>query len=156
MLSKIALKTFVEKLLTNKTLCPRIVRDKLSEDFSLPICLAKMNIVAGDSRDWFKRDRFFVNPPELHLFQREKNYKTDWYWKRKYYWSDDGLNSCSNYTVSFHYVKPNFMYRLHYFTYHMKPYGINFRYPPLTKQFNFANVMRTLEMERLNTSYRGY
>lgn len=153
-LSKTALEQFVEKALTNKTLCPQIVKDKLSEDYNLPKCLAKLNIFAGDSRDWVKRGRFFVAWPQWHLFPNKS--KSSWYWKRKYYWSEEGLNCCSNYSVSFHYIKPRYLYTMYFLTYELKPYGFNYQHPQLPEKLNFNEVIRILEMERINDTYRGY
>lgn len=35
-----------------------------------------------------------------------------------------GLESISDYSVSFHYIKPESMYSLEFFVYHLRPYGI--------------------------------
>jgi len=39
-----------------------------------------------------------------------------------------GLECCSNLTVSFHYVNPNNMYILEYMVYHIRPFGHNVIY----------------------------
>ena len=35
-----------------------------------------------------------------------------------------GVESISDYSISFHYIKPESMYSLEFFTYHLRPYGI--------------------------------
>lgn len=157
-LSKNALRTFVEKVLKNKKLCPQIAKDKLSEDWNVPLCLEKLNVYAGDGRDLLKRERFFVYKPESNLFAKaDPWYKNRlYYFKRMYHLKDWTANDCcSNYSISFHYIFPRYMYTLYYFSYILKPYGIKFRYP-LPPKLIFSDVVRTLQMERRNVSYRGY
>lgn len=100
-MSKTTLKMFVGKLLTNETLCPQS-RDYTirSEDWNIAICLSRMNIYPVDSRDWLKRQRFLMLDPERHLLK----YAFEWYYQRQYYLDDEGLDCCSKYTVSFHYI----------------------------------------------------
>lgn len=146
---RMTLRKFVEISLRNTSLCPELLVDKYSEDLTVPKCLGRLNIFAGDSRDPLARERFFIYRPESHFF----NETSDWYWTRKYYVKEDGLNCCSNYTISFHYISGGNMYTMYFLTYHLKPYGIKYRYPPLPKKYKFSEVARTLEMERI-TRYR--
>lgn len=152
-MSKLALRTFVEKVLTNVVSCPLIATEKASEDYIVPMCSGSFNIFAGDSRDWVKRNRFHMYPPDKLFFPESID---QWYFERKYYWDDDGIDCCSNYSISFHYIYPRSMYRKYFLTYHLKTYGIKYRHPPLPKRANMTKVIETLEMERLNPSLRGY
>lgn len=145
MLSRTALREFAEKSLRNKSLCPLIVLDSLSEDWNVPLCLEKLNMFAGDGRDPLKRERFLVDNPEKHLL----NTSLIWYWKRKYYINEEGPKCCSKYTISFHYIGTKRMYTFYYLTNHLRPYGISYRHPPPPTKLNFNDVKRTLEMERI-------
>lgn len=67
----------------------------------MSLCLDYYNVYAGDSRDSLKRERFIVLWPEQVLFNKfDPNL---WYWQMNYR-NDDGLDCCSNYTISFHYI----------------------------------------------------
>lgn len=151
-MSKFALRTFAEKILIDKSICPIINDEVASEDFNVPRCLGKLNIFAGDSRDWVNRGRFHMHFPVKLLFPQ---YNTT-YFKMKYYWHDEGLNCCSNYSISFHYIYDRPMYEMYYLTYHLKPYGFQYKHPPLPKKANLVKIIKNLEMERLDRSLRGY
>lgn len=66
----------------------------------------------------------------------------------------EGLNCCSNYTISFHYVSARNMYTMYFLTYRLKPYGIKLRHPPPPEKRRFGDVIGALELDRDSQSYR--
>lgn len=127
--------------------------DARAEDWDITLCLDYYNVYAGDSRDLLKRDRFFIYQPEMHLTHKPGSFG---YWKVKYYWNDEGLDCCSNYTISFHYIQPQNQYTMYFLTYKLQPFGIKHHFPPLPKKKNFRDVQIMLDRERLNSTLRGY
>lgn len=85
-LSKEAVKRFVEQAIPNKKLC-RSDNDG-AEDVEIGKCLEKVNVIAGDSRDHQARGRFFPFVPEHHLIPHHTD-KKFWYWQYIYYKTDE-------------------------------------------------------------------
>ncbi|XP_074659701.1 glycoprotein-N-acetylgalactosamine 3-beta-galactosyltransferase 1-like [Tubulanus polymorphus] len=123
-LSRKALTTFIEQGL-NKSICRR--DNGGAEDVEMGLCLEKVKVVAGDSRDPEGKERFHPFVPEHHLI-RGILPKNMWYWSYNYFPAKEGPDCCSDYAVTFHYVAPNLMYILEYLIYHLKPYGISTHY----------------------------
>ncbi|XP_017770919.1 PREDICTED: glycoprotein-N-acetylgalactosamine 3-beta-galactosyltransferase 1-like isoform X2 [Nicrophorus vespilloides] len=130
-LSREALKRFIEVGVSNGTLCRQT--NSGSEDVEMGKCMEKVKVEAGDSRDSLGRGRFFPFVPEHHLIPGHSP-KSFWYWKYVYYDSKEGMDCCSDNAVSFHYVSPNQMYVLEYLIYHLRPYGITYAVPKETHQ----------------------
>ncbi|XP_071803003.1 glycoprotein-N-acetylgalactosamine 3-beta-galactosyltransferase 1-like isoform X2 [Asterias amurensis] len=123
-LSKAAVVNVVEKAFKNNALCKSASQGAGSaEDVEMGKCLENVGVIAGDSRDDQKRERFHPFVPEHHLIPGIVPQKF-WYWDYVYYATSAGPECCSDYSISFHYISPNTMYLLEYMIYHMRPFGI--------------------------------
>lgn len=138
-MSNAALRLIGEKILTNTSACS-VEGETGSEDVNMGQCLDKAGAYPIDARDPLKRKRFLPFVPEKHLFSNTNQNK--WYWSMNFYNSTEGMDCCSNYTISSHYVSPKYMYTLYYLTYHLHLFGIQRRFPPLHRKINFESIVQ--------------
>ncbi|KAG7305126.1 hypothetical protein JYU34_010604, partial [Plutella xylostella] len=123
-LSKAALKVFVKN---EKKKCS-FVNNQTVEDVSIGKCLNHLGVRPMDSRDLYTRQRFL--PLSAHDHLRNINSSDGWFQKFTYYPVTWGIDCCSDYAISFHYVDPGAMYLYDYLIYHLRPYGLDYLHHP--------------------------
>ncbi|XP_069184336.1 glycoprotein-N-acetylgalactosamine 3-beta-galactosyltransferase 1 isoform X1 [Procambarus clarkii] len=122
-LSREAVKQFVEVSLPNKTLCSPSITG--IEDLEMGICLNNIGVLGGDSRDGKGRGRFFPGTLTSYLFNELHFSLLDY----AYYNLNTGLNCCSDSAVSFHNIDIRKMYEMEYLLYHLRPHGVCPKHP---------------------------
>ena len=53
-----------------------------------------------------------------------------------------GIDSISDYAISFHYVPPRLLYSLEFYIYHLKPHGIMFGNQDLNQMNTSVNMLK--------------
>ncbi|KAH8283649.1 hypothetical protein KR018_010795 [Drosophila ironensis] len=127
-LSRKAVQIFVEKGIIGRR-C--YTNNDGSEDFQMGACLKMLKVPAGDSRDHYGRHRFLSLPLGHFLIP---GYDADDFWLRKYLNRElpkSGVECCSSYTISMHYITAQDMYFLDTFLFKFRPYGLIYGHPPL-------------------------
>ncbi|XP_067677230.1 glycoprotein-N-acetylgalactosamine 3-beta-galactosyltransferase 1-like [Haliotis asinina] len=115
-LSKEALRRYGEKG-HDPRLCKR---DGGSEDVEFGRCMQNLGVRIVETTDVLGRTRFHSFQPEAHF----EGIYPKWYRKYVATGTKKGIDSVSDYTISFHHVPPPQMYALEFYTYHLRPYGI--------------------------------
>lgn len=115
--------------------------DHGAEDVEIGRCLQHLGVKPGDSRDALGRTRFHCFDPETHL---HGGYP-DWYLEYDKYGAKFGMESMSDFPITFHYVSTKVMYDLEFFIYHLRAYGviegnppIQLTYPPKNSEYRFT------------------
>ncbi|KAM6958815.1 glycoprotein-N-acetylgalactosamine 3-beta-galactosyltransferase 1 [Aplochiton taeniatus] len=99
------------------------------EDMALGNCMENMQVKPADSRDVLGRQTFHPYPPDYYLLRKPPRPRP-WFLIYDRYTPREGPDCCSDHAVSFHYIYPQEMYTLYYLTYHLRPYGYQYRYNP--------------------------
>ncbi|VDO12140.1 unnamed protein product [Rodentolepis nana] len=94
-----------------------------AEDHAFGICAEALGVPIIDSLDEHDLERFHPFGP-LYVLSKELIDRNPWIHNYNYYSMKTGLDCCSDHTVSFHYISPDWMYVMEYLTYHLYPYGI--------------------------------
>lgn len=146
-LSREALRRFVEIGLKKPDVACKARDDTGDEDAEMGKCLDALDVKAGDSLDEQKRSKFFPFPLEQHL-----THKRDlkwWYWKFTMDDEKPGFDCCSDFAISFHYITPNQMYLYDFLIYHLRPYGVAYGYelPQRIAQLTRNSTNTTLVVE---------
>uniref|UniRef100_A0A6P4FP08 N-acetylgalactosaminide beta-1,3-galactosyltransferase n=1 Tax=Drosophila rhopaloa TaxID=1041015 RepID=A0A6P4FP08_DRORH len=104
--------------------------DKGTEDYQMGECLRELHVKAYDSRDIYGRHRFFSLTLEHFLIP---DHDEDDFWLKRYllHSSGTGMQCCSTYSISIHYVSPYEMHFLETILYKSRPYGLIAGHPPL-------------------------
>lgn len=144
-MSREALKRFVTEALPDEEKCKR--EDTGAEDLELGKCMEHIGVYPGDARDRFHRERFLPFVPEQHLFPDRG---LAWYWQALYYFNDEGLDCCSNYTTSFHYIEGKYMYFLEYVIFNLQAYGVRHVYDSMPARSEFRSVVQKLRADAKN------
>jgi len=91
------------------------------EDVAVGVCLKAQGVLPVSTRDSNGRETFIPIPLEIHLTSGYVGDESTWLKQVNYPLPyKDGPESCSDYPISFHYVKPAMMYRMEYMIYRVK------------------------------------
>ncbi|XP_060080991.1 glycoprotein-N-acetylgalactosamine 3-beta-galactosyltransferase 1-like [Ylistrum balloti] len=111
----------------------RFVRDGLNtgkcnetgewEDVDVGACMEALGIKLRNSTDSKGRSRFHCFAPEIHLMGRYPNGHRGWEPDVR-----NGTDTISEYAITFHHVRPDNMYVYEFLLYHIRPFGIHFKY----------------------------
>ncbi|XP_064553431.1 uncharacterized protein LOC135438844 [Drosophila montana] len=110
-----------------------------TEDFEMGLCLSKCNVSAGDSRDPNGRHRFLPLSVESMIIPGSLD-KDFWLYDFAYYKFKEGLECCSTYATTIHYVIYYQMYMFEYLLYKMHPYGIIMGHEPPTQNVSNSDT----------------
>ncbi|XP_062135294.1 uncharacterized protein LOC133845001 isoform X1 [Drosophila sulfurigaster albostrigata] len=101
-----------------------------TEDFEMGVCLKYCGIAPADSRDSYGRHRFMPLSLE-HIMIPGRLHFDFWLYHYLNYKLNKGLECCSTYAITIHYVMHYQMYLFDFLLYNMRPYGIIGGHEPL-------------------------
>ncbi|KAI6213199.1 N-acetylgalactosaminide beta-1,3-galactosyltransferase [Aphelenchoides besseyi] len=124
-LSREALRRFVEKALNNTQKCK--ASQSGAEDVEMGKCLQAVDVVAGDSRDAQGKHRMLPFPITSHfdVTGTNKSVFPAWFHQYIYYPYNVNQEPLSDYVISFHYTNKALMYALYNQIYHIKAFGVS-------------------------------
>ncbi|XP_071484225.1 glycoprotein-N-acetylgalactosamine 3-beta-galactosyltransferase 1-like [Diadema antillarum] len=126
-LSKEAVVRLVRDGVNNRTMCYDEAA-QIPEDAALGICLGKLGVLPGDSRDEQGRMRFI--PLQLDYFLLQTKKTNPWFHRFSKYNVTMGKDCCSDKLITVHYVEPHEI-----IAYDHLLYGLN---PPRNRSFPFT------------------
>ncbi|XP_013416651.1 glycoprotein-N-acetylgalactosamine 3-beta-galactosyltransferase 1 isoform X2 [Lingula anatina] len=112
-LSKEALRLLVTKAFFLKPSC---IPDGTGEDWKTAQCLSRVGAKAVNTTDELGRERFLPFTPLTHILGQYPKWYYTWDQNR----ARRGLNCCSKYPISFHYMSPRELNTLEYLFYHVR------------------------------------
>ena len=95
-----------------------------AEDAGVGKCLAVVDVHPGDTRDELGRETFHPFAP-FYLLIPGFIKPNDWLHRYNKWKVQTGPDCCSDHSIAFHYVKPNDMYTMEYFIYHLHALGVH-------------------------------
>ncbi|XP_067655449.1 glycoprotein-N-acetylgalactosamine 3-beta-galactosyltransferase 1-B-like isoform X2 [Haliotis asinina] len=102
---------------------PRLCRrDGRAEDVAFGRCMENLGVRTVNTTDALGRSRFHCFAPEAHL----SGMYPSWFYKFDANGARKGIDSISDYAISFHYVRPEMMHYLEFYIYRLRLYGIVF------------------------------
>ncbi|XP_041356507.1 glycoprotein-N-acetylgalactosamine 3-beta-galactosyltransferase 1-like [Gigantopelta aegis] len=116
-ISKEALTRYGVQGRANKSICRQ---DGEAEDLSFGECMENLGVVIGNSADSSGRTRFHCFMLNAHLVGDFP----DWYYNFSVKAVAKGIDSVSDYAISFHYCRPQDMYMFEFLVYHLQLYGV--------------------------------
>ncbi|XP_077978998.1 uncharacterized protein LOC144434421 [Glandiceps talaboti] len=131
-LSKEALRILITQAYNNPAKCRGI--EAVHEDLQTAHCLAGVGVYPGNSLDSQGRERFHHFPPDYMFVPGtfSGKGKLSWFKKYCYYQTPEGPGCCSDYTITFHRLRSDWMYALDYMIYDMRPFGVEMSVCPYT------------------------
>ncbi|KAH8418836.1 hypothetical protein KR222_011475 [Zaprionus bogoriensis] len=123
-LSREALRRFMEQAYDAGRLCPEAKRMGI-EDFYMGICLQNVGVHLIDSaRALAEDDRPKFFPLDFESFLSNANASIpDWLREMSVAQINTGTDCCSNYSIAFHYTKPERMYLYEFLLYQLRVFG---------------------------------
>ncbi|KAK7482749.1 hypothetical protein BaRGS_00026047 [Batillaria attramentaria] len=115
-LSKEALRRLATKG-HNTSICRQ---DGGAEDAEVGKCFYGLGVKLLPTADRLGRTRFHCLRPWDHIMGAYDK----WFYKYDANGARGGIDSLSDYAVSFHYISPPRLYEMEYFVYHLRPFGI--------------------------------
>ncbi|CAB3368666.1 Hypothetical predicted protein [Cloeon dipterum] len=120
-LSKGALKLIVDRFNSSQA-CEDSGKHWKNEDFYLGKYLGEAGVSPEDTRDHRLRGRFHGFNLNQMLFSHKLS-PLGSYWKRSIYPVDEGLNCCSDSSITFQGVEPDKVFQFHYLLYRVKRFA---------------------------------
>ncbi|XP_070178466.1 glycoprotein-N-acetylgalactosamine 3-beta-galactosyltransferase 1-like [Littorina saxatilis] len=131
-ISKEALRRFGEKGRDEK-LCRQTHG---AEDIGFGQCMINLGVRISNSTDVLGRSRFHCFPPGHFTGGRYPS----WYHAYDANGARKGVQSMSDYAVTFHYIRPSEMQTLDYLIYHLRPYGVLHALQNLNREHNTTSL----------------